>query len=116
MNIGLNPNADGFSAVVLHQFGHCLGMVDSPGGPIDWNRAEVIKYAWTKLGWSARMVEEQIFGRFRGDQTQFEKSDPNSIMRFAFPKEFARSGAATVWNTKLSDTDIEFVQKLYRKA
>ena len=122
MNFGwLDPDSDQptYSSVVLHEFGHMLGMIhehQSPAGGIRWNRQRVIDDCWRTQGWDAEQVQRQIFDRYPREQTQFTHLDPTSIMMYAFPKDWSLDGTGTPWNTKLSPLDIDFMSRQYPKA
>ena len=122
MNFGwLYPDSDQptYSSVVLHEFGHMLGMIhehQSPAGGIRWNRQRVIDDCWRTQGWDAEQVQRQIFDRYPREQTQFTKIDLTSIMMYPFPKEWSLDGTGTPWNTKLSALDIDFMSRQYPKA
>ncbi len=122
MNFGwLHPDSkpDVYSSVVLHEFGHLLGMIhehQSPGGYIKWNRQRVIDDCWKQQGWSAQQVQVQIFDRYTTAQTQFTELDKTSIMMYPFPKEWTLDGTGTPWNTQMSELDIDFMRRQYPKA
>jgi len=122
MNYGwLDPDSDEptYSSVVLHEFGHMLGMIhehQSPAGGIRWNRQRVIDDCWRTQGWDAEQVQRQIFDRYPREQTQFTHLDPTSIMMYAFPKDWSLDGTGTPWNTKLSALDIDFMSRQYPRA
>ena len=65
MNFGwLYPDSDEqtYSSVVLHEFGHMLGMIhehQSPAGGIHWNRQRVIDDCWRTQGWDAEQVQHK---------------------------------------------------------
>jgi serralysin len=104
------------SAVILHEFGHALGMIhehQSPGGAIHWNRPVVIAAMWQSAGWSQQQVEQQIFARYSTAQTQYTELDRTSIMMYPFPAGWTTDGVGTPWNTKLSDKDIAFMKLQY---
>jgi len=111
---------DSDRAVVLHEFGHALGLIhehQSPGGFIQWNRQVVIAAMWQSAGWSAQEVEEQIFRRYSTSQTQYTRLDTKSIMMYPFPGEWTFNlPAGTPWNTDLSQMDIDFMKTHYPKA
>ena len=122
MNFGwLTPDSDSqtYSSVVLHEFGHMLGMIhehQSPAGGIRWSRQRVIDDCWRTQGWDSEQVQRQIFDRYPAEQTQFTRLDSTSIMMYAFPKEWTLDGTGTPWNTSLSAIDIDFMRRQYPKA
>ena len=122
MNFGwLYPDSDEptYSSVVLHEFGHMLGMIhehQSPAGGIQWNRQRVIDDCWRTQGWDAEQVERQIFSRYPREQSQFTKLDPTSIMMYPFSKEWTLNGTGTPWNTELSRMDVDFMRRQYPQA
>src|SRR5262249_47621011 len=122
MNFGwLKETSDDktYSSVVLHEFGHMLGMGhehQSPASGIRWNRQRVIDDCWKTQGWDAAQVQQQIFNRYSQAGTQFTTLDPTSIMMYPFPKEWTLDGTGTPWNTQLSQVDIDFMRRQYPKA
>jgi hypothetical protein len=124
MNFGwLAPDSseEEYSSVVLHEFGHALFMGHEHQSPaagkiIDWDREQVIKDCWEKLGWSAQQVNEQILTRYDKKLTVHTEPDVKSIMMYPFPAHWNKKGIGTPWNTALSDLDIEFMKKHYPKG
>ena len=122
MNFGwLDRNSDDktYSSVVLHEFGHLLGLVhehQSPSSGMRWNRQRVIDDCWRSQGWDAEQVQRQIFDRYPASQTQYTKLDLTSIMMYPFSKEWNLDEVGTPWNTQLSAMDIDFMRRQYPKA
>jgi hypothetical protein len=122
MNFGwLAPesNADDYSSVVLHEFGHALGMIhehQSPTAHIPWNEPRVIEDCWNRMGWPAEQVRTQIFEPAKASETNFDAFDPTSIMMYSFPKDWTLDGSSAPWNTQLSDHDKDFMSKQYPKT
>jgi hypothetical protein len=119
MNYGwLDRNSDDktYSSVVLHEFGHLLGLIhehQSPASGMRWNRQRVIDDCWKTQGWDAEQVQRQIFDRYPASQTQYSKLDLTSIMMYPFPEEWNLDKIGTPWNTQLSAMDIDFMQWQY---
>ncbi len=105
-----------YTRVVLHEFGHMLGMIhehNSPSSGIQWNKEAVYKAYRESMGWSKVMVDENVFAIYDESHTKFTKFDPRSIMCYFIPPEFTLGGFSNGWNTDLSRKDIEFIQQIY---
>jgi hypothetical protein len=120
MNFGwLSPDLDepAFRAVVLHEFGHALGMIhehQNPSAQIRWNRAAVYaSYARPPNQWSRAEVDHNLFETYDPRVTQFTACDPTSIMMYPIPPEHLEAGDPVGWNTELSDADKAFIASLY---
>lgn len=120
MNFGwLNPETpEGeYSRVVLHEFGHALGMIhehQNPANGILWNRAAVTRaLSGPPNNWTAEQIEFNMFERYEATLTQFTEFDPRSIMLYAFPKEWTLNGVEFPENSILSETDISFIAGCY---
>ena len=118
MNFGwLNPGSDEptLTSVVLHEFGHMLGLVHEhmhPGGQIKWNYPVALAYYQRTQGWDEAMVKAQVFDVYYNsdaDATQFV--DTASIMMYPIPEGLAN--IVVGWNTQLSPRDIEFIGRHY---
>jgi hypothetical protein len=109
-----------YDRVVLHEFGHALGMIhehQNPAATLKWNKAKVYAYfAGPPNYWSREDIDHNIFERYDKAETQYTKFDPKSIMLYQFPAEFFEDGQATSENTALSATDKKFIADLYPRA
>lgn len=120
MNFGwLYPNThiDEYRRVVLHEFGHALGMVhehQSPAAAIPWNQQAVYDYyAAPPNNWSKAMVDINVFDKYAVRSTQFSEFDSASIMLYAIPAQLTTNGFAVGWNTELSAMDKAYIGQLY---
>ena len=108
---------DDYSGVVLHEFGHALGMIhehQNPSAKIQWNREAVYAYyARDPNRWSRADVDHNLFETYDPTRTQFTACDPRSIMMYPIPPEHLEAGDPVGWNTELSDDDKAFVASLY---
>lgn len=103
------------SGVVLHEFGHVLGLLhehQSPASGIQWN-IPAVKVDCRKVSWTDKEIEHNILRRFVGTQTQFTKFDPKSIMVYPIPKHWTLNGYHINLNLQLSPTDKNFIGKIY---
>lgn len=106
-----------YQRVVLHEFGHALGLIhehQNPDGGICWDEQKVLRaYAGPPNYWDEATIRHNILDHYNVDQTQFTAFDPNSIMLYAFPAELTLDGRGTTSNFALSATDKTFIAQLY---
>lgn len=118
MNLGwLTPTTPDveYRRVVLHEFGHALGLVHehlSPSAEIPWDEQKVIAYYKRTNGWDENYTRSNVLARSKADA--FTHFDPHSIMLYPVPKELTRGGFEIPWsNSELSALDKEFIGKMY---
>ena len=107
------PEED-IKGVVLHEFGHALGLLHehmNPLGNIQWNKDKVYAY-YMSMGWSREKIDMNIFDRYSVSQTN-HKYDPKSIMHYPIPKELTLDGYSVGINDELSADDIALIRELY---
>jgi len=120
MNYGwLNENStdEEVERVVLHEFGHALGLIhehQNPGGQIQWNREQVIQdLSGPPNNWSLETIEFNMFQPFARNETNYTGLDSHSIMMYPIPSKWTKDGFSAGLNSKLSDTDKEFIREQY---
>jgi hypothetical protein len=109
-----------YSEVVLHEFGHALGMIHEHQNPVNrirWNR----RLIYQALGappnnWDQEMVDRNFFEVYSRTQTQFTAFDPKSIMLYTLPAEWTLDGLEFSRNVQLSDEDKRFIAARYPTA
>ncbi len=106
-----------YSAVVLHEFGHALGMIhehQNPANPIGWNEPVVIAaLSGPPNYWDEQTTRFNFFEHYKRSRTQFTGFDPQSIMLYSFPKAWTKNGLEFPVNYTLSQTDKEFIKARY---
>jgi hypothetical protein len=123
MNYGwLTPDTDDdeYSRVVIHEFGHALGLIhehNNPAGGIHWNKPVVYRYyEGPPNNWTQNQVDNNLFATYDKDQTQYTDVDGQSIMMYPIPAGFTTDGFEVGWNRVLSPTDIDFIGRMYPKG
>ena len=109
-----------YSRVVLHEFGHSLGMIhehQNPAAGIKWNRKAVsIALAGPPNSWDQATIDHNMFETYDRTITQFTAFDPDSIMVYAVPAGWTLDGIALQANEHLSPSDKTFIAARYPRA
>ncbi len=106
-------------AVVLHEFGHALGLAhehQNPDGGISWNEAAVIQsLSGSPNFWDEATIRHNVLNKYQHDQVNGTEFDPQSIMLYSFPANWTTDGFHTEPNTTLSAIDRAFIagEKMY---
>lgn len=103
--------------VVLHEFGHALGLVhehQNPAGGIKWNRDAVIRdLSGPPNNWDPQTIEINMFRPIDKNESNFTALDPASIMMYPFPATWTTDGFSAGLNSDLSASDKSFIRQQY---
>jgi len=117
----LTPNTDEaeYRRVVLHEFGHALGMVHEHQNPtagrvIKWNEEAVYEYYRRTQNWDREKTRFNVLYKYSERETNFTDYDSTSIMQYAIPAGLTLDGFSVGWNNELSEKDKEFMRTQYR--
>ena len=100
--------------VVLHEFGHALGLVHEhqlPANGIQWNKPAV--YADLEPKWSREKIDHNLFKTIDPAEAAMTTLDPRSIMLYPIKKSWTLDGFSSGLNTTLSPIDIAFISTMY---
>jgi hypothetical protein len=120
MNYGwLTPNSpdDELRRVVLHEFGHALGLIhehQNPKGGIRWNRDAVIQdLSGPPNNWDERTIENNIFKKYDENAVTGSEVDSASIMMYPIPQAWTLDDFSADQTTELSPLDKEIIRIAY---
>lgn len=121
MNFGwLTPHTaqEEVERVVLHEFGHALGLIhehQNPQAQIPWEKEKVYaQYGGPPNHWTRAQVDVNLFTLYSRWFTKSTLFDRESIMLYPIPRELVTDAAYTVgWNRSLSARDKEAIGKWY---
>jgi Astacin (Peptidase family M12A) len=110
---------DEYNRVVLHEFGHALGLIhehQNPAGGIPWNKAKVYaSLSGPPNNWDKATIDHNMFETYAKNQTNYTAVDRDSIMMYPIPAEFTDGKFVVGWNRDLSQTDRDFIARMYPK-
>jgi hypothetical protein len=104
-----------FRRIVLHEFGHALGLAaaqQSPIATVPWNKKATYEY-YGKRGWDRATVDHNVFAKLDRRQSTYGPPDPHSIMYHPIPKETTDGKLDILAGSELSDGDKKFIAELY---
>jgi hypothetical protein len=120
MNYGwLTPDSEGdeIQRVVLHEFGHALGLIhehQNPEGGIEWNEPAVMAdLGGPPNNWDEGTIRRNVLDHYRPEDVSASDVDPSSIMMYPIPAAWTLDGFSAGMNDDLSEDDIEVIHKAY---
>lgn len=122
MNLQINDDTaeDELSRVVLHEFGHALGLLHEHrrgDSGLVWNENEVYKYYTGYPNfWKRDQVKEQVLDPVYVRNPISTPYDPKSIMHYPVPQQFLKRGKAIGWNRDISAYDQVAILRAYPRG
>lgn len=121
MNYGwLTPDSedDELQRVVLHEFGHALGLIhehQNPEGGIDWNEPAVIAdLSGPPNNWNEDQIRGNVLDHYPAGDVISSPVDADSIMMYPIPAAWTNDGFSADMNADLSEQDVAFIHEVYQ--
>ena len=106
-----------FRSIVLHEFGHALGLVHEHQHPefnIPWNKKNVYKYYKENHSWSRTKVDTAVFMRYELELVEATEFDTSSIMIYQIPPDFLCGDFPSIeWVYQISEKDAQLIGEIY---
>jgi serralysin len=103
--------------VVLHEFGHALGLIhehQNPRGAIDWNRDAVIAdLSGPPNNWDLATIENNMFKKYDPNKVSGSDVDKDSIMMYPIPASWTRDGFSAGLNSNVTELDKQVIKQAY---
>ena len=104
--------------VVVHEFGHALGLLheQSYPGAVNWKKTDsVYNYYYQTQGWDRAKVDFNVFETANHFYTNGTQYDPKSIMHYSIQPWETVDGYSVDQNYELSAGDKKLIAALYPK-
>lgn len=116
-----------YRRIVLHEFGHALGLVHEHQNPnitytdengveregIPWDKQAVYDFYLQEYGWEQEKVNSNVFERYDANILKATAFDPKSVMIYTIQGKFTGGRFEVDWNNELSEMDKAFIATLY---
>lgn len=104
--------------VILHEFGHLLGMIHEHQNPrdnqIQWNTSVVnATLSGPPNSWDQATINHNMYEKYDLSQINGSNFDSKSVMLYSFPSSWTLNGFHTEPNESLSEIDKEFARRVY---
>ncbi len=120
MNYGwltADSTEDELQRVVLHEFGHALGLIhehQNPLGGIDWNEPAVLAdLEGPPNNWDEATARHNVLDHYAADEVTATPVDSKSIMMYPIPVAWTNDGFSADLNADLSEQDKELIRQVY---
>lgn len=104
-------------SVVLHEFGHALGLIhehQNPSKAIQWNRQAVKNdLGGPPNNWDDATIENNMFKYYPKSDVTTTPVDPKSIMMYPIPESWTLDDFSAGFNAELSDNDKRLIRMAY---
>ncbi|MHC8315915.1 M12 family metallopeptidase [Pseudomonas sp. LB3P31] len=116
MWLGINKTEANYEAIVIHEFGHALGLLHEhqhPDADIPWDKEKAYEALERNHGMSRATVDAIVLPLARDNNTTYAPYDRQSVMHYPIPNEITLGDWEQSMNKQLSEGDIAFARQIY---
>jgi hypothetical protein len=115
MFLGTNYTSSNYESIVIHEFGHALGLQHEhqhPDANIPWDRDKTYQ-VFAAQGFSRDKVNAHVFPLARETSLTYAPYDRHSVMHYEISNECTVGDWEQPRNRQLSPGDIAFARQTY---
>jgi len=118
LNLSVDTAHPSFERIVLHEFGHALGLQHEhqhPKATIPWDKPKTYKFYKDQFGWNEDDVDFNLFKPLEINEHFLTPYDKDSIMHYVVDNEVTTGDFEVGDNSKISMLDRRAMRKIYPK-
>jgi hypothetical protein len=116
MTLGTNVSSPDYESLIIHEFGHALGLDHAhqhPDAEIPWDREKAYVHFENSANFSKAQVDANVFPLERVPGRTYAPYDRYSVMHYQVHNELTVGDWEQPLNKNISEGDIAFMRQIY---